>query len=155
MPLVIGLDLSTVSTGVVVGDPAMLKASHCMTIKARGRSVRERIWHMAMEVKAEVANASCVHQKTPIVVIEELGSIRNGKTTKVLSQLHGAVYAALKFTSCEDIGWVHQSTAKAHIGAVGGKEAVLKRVKALGFRPGNSDEADAFAVWLAWKSRKP
>lgn len=166
MSRVLALDLSTTATGVVYGDWGALKVEEMFTIKPKvvkaptivdplmKSAAQERIWAIAMELKEHYERISVEHGH-PVVVIEALQSVRNARTTRLLAMLHGAVQVAFRLAGCARVYWVHQGTAKAHIGAVGGKAAVMKRVKGLGYRPKTQDEADALCVWLAAKHGKP
>lgn len=153
------LDLSTTSTGVAMGCPAT-PALRTLTIKPHTEakaSAHERIVSVTEQVVNLYRDLQSATNSSPYVVIEELASIRNGKTTKMLARLHGAVEYALKRCGAPAVMWVHQATAKARLGLPptrSDKAAVMKRVKALGYRPSNFDEADAVAVYLSHASAR-
>jgi Holliday junction resolvasome RuvABC endonuclease subunit len=148
------LDLSTVSTGVVVGANAWHSdRPYIFTVKPEEPKapVAQRIQSIATQLALTAQN-----NRVDRVVIERLSSVRNGRTTRVLAMLHGAVLQAIHlYAPSAVVLWVHQSSAIAHIGAKRGKDGTAKRVRALGYAFKNQDEADALCIFLSEKLGEP
>jgi Holliday junction resolvasome RuvABC endonuclease subunit len=152
--IIVALDLSTVSTGVAIGNPGNSSALMCTTIAPKSKDSTERAFAIA-EAVAEMCR-ECSKLGPVVLAIEELHSIRNMKTTRVLAMLLGMVMQSTHGI-VQSVVMVHQATAKSAVGAgsfaQAGKEAVQAAVSARGHAFKNADEADAVAVWYGARGK--
>ncbi|MDD4804651.1 MAG: crossover junction endodeoxyribonuclease RuvC [Candidatus Pacebacteria bacterium] len=159
----VGLDLSTVSTGLVIvkryksGD----KVHKAYTFKAKDKDVHDRIYKISKEIKAVLKP---IKSSIDIVIIESVYNIR--WNTQSLLEVRGAVINILKeleipveMLSASKARFITFAIPKATRGKPHTREAKKEFVKTLvekhyNFKFENCDESDAALLCMAWAKSK-
>lgn len=156
---VVGLDLSTVSTGLVIVKQEKVHKSY--TIKASDKNVHDRIYKITKEVKSILSR---IKSNVDIVIIEAVYNIK--WNTQSLLEIRGAIIHVLKelnipfdTISASKARYITYAIPKAPKGKPHTRDAKKAFVKALveskyqtKFK--NDDESDAALLCLAWSMKE-
>lgn len=160
---IVGLDLSTVSTGLVIvkryksGD----KVHKACTITASNKDVHDRIYKISKEIKPILSK---IKSSIDMVIIESVYNIR--WNTQSLLEVRGAVINVLKeleipveMLSASQARFITFAIPKAKKGSPHTREAKKEFVKTLvekhyNFKFENCDESDAALLCMAWAKSK-
>jgi Holliday junction resolvasome RuvABC endonuclease subunit len=155
---VVGLDLSTVSTGVVIIKKGKVHQSHTLT--AKGKDVHQRIYDISKGVRRILGR---IKSNVDVAIIEAVYNIR--WNTQSLLEVRGAVINILmefgipyEIISASEARRITKAIPKAKSGHPHTRDARKQFVRELverkyGVKFKTLDESDAALLCLAWTTR--
>lgn len=141
--ITVGIDSSTKSCGIAIYRNGEYERSFTKTFE--GTFDVEKL-----KLIIEFFNEFFADLLPDIVIIEEPLAIRNGRITRHLNLLGGAIFSSA-YSLCQCVDFIHNKTVKKLMGVKTKEDSVKKAKGLLGVDCQTNDESDAILIVESYK----